>query len=236
MFRAGKMAACAAVCVAAAFGLAAPPARADESGKSGLARDLLRNVPIFYVANADGSPMVEDGSTGPTFYLTRAQASIAVGLARADRAGAGHEADELHVELTDLADAGSRPAPHTFVRPVNRLEASAAIPGVPLFLVRDKEGIPFTVRDGVGRRRVFFYLSEADAQAFVVRVLTETDRRADDVVLSMVSLGPVLDSILNSPDPLVQNWTIWSSAETRMDADSLKTEAQAQLAPRQRSE
>ena len=104
-------------------------------------------------------------------------------------------------------------------------------------MVRDKQGTPFTVRDGSGQRRVFFYLSEKDAQAFVARVLTETSRHADDVQLSIVSLDPVLDTILNSTDPLVQNWTIWSSAETRMDADDLKTSAaQAQLAPAPRPE
>ena len=74
--------------------------------------------------------------------------------------------------------------------------------------------------------------SETDAQVFVERVLTETNRRANDLQLSIVGLDPVLDAILNSTDPLVQNWTIWSSAETRKHADNLKTGAvEARLAP-----
>jgi hypothetical protein len=103
-------------------------------------------------------------------------------------------------------------------------------------MVRDKDGTPFTVRDDSGRRRVFFYLSENDAQAFVKRILTETKRRPEDVRLSIVSLDPVLDAIFTSTDPLVQNWTIWSSAETRLDADNLKTAAQTLLAQEHRPE
>ena len=65
----------------------------------------------------------------------------------------------------------------------------------------------------------------------------ETNRRANDVQLSIVSLDPVLDTILNSTDPLVQNWTIWPSAETRKDADDLKTSStEVRLAPAPRPE
>ena len=74
------------------------------------------------------------------------------------------------------------------------------------------------------------------AQAFAQRILTETKRNPEDVRISIVSLDPVLNAILTSTDPLVQDWTIWSSAETRMDADSLKTAAQAQLAQPRRPE
>ena len=216
---------------------AAAPASAEEAPKNVLARETLRNVPVFYIASAGGSPAHEDGATSVVYYLTRAQASIAVGLARADRVAMGSEADDLHVEVSNLGEAARFAGPHSFVRPTSHVAAAASIPGVPLFMVRDKQGTPFTVRDGSGQRRVFFYLSEKDAQAFVARVLTETSRHADDVQLSIVSLDPVLDTILNSTDPLVQNWTIWSSAETRMDADDLKTSAaQAQLAPAPRPE
>jgi hypothetical protein len=230
--------ACTALISALACAMAAvTSANADEAPQNGLARDTLHNVPVFYVAGASGSPAAENGVSSVVYYLTRAQASIAVGLARADRVAIGGEADDLHVEVSNLGDAARFAGPHSFVRPISHVEAAASIPGVPLFMVRDKEGTPFTVRDGSGRRRVFFYLSERDAQAFVARVLTETGRRAVDVQLSIVSLDPVLDTILNSTDPLVQNWTIWSSAETRMDADDLKTSAaQAQLAPAPRPE
>ncbi len=226
------------LCAALAFAIAAAaPAGADETPKNVLARDTLHNVPVFYIADAGGSPAHEDGATSVVYYLTRAQASIAVGLARADRVALGREADDLHVEVSNLGDAARFAGPHSFVRPISHVATAASIPGVPLFMVRDKEGTPFTVRDGSGHRRVFFYLSETDAQAFVARVLAETRRHAADVQLSIVSLDPVLDTILNSTDPLVQNWTIWSSAETRMDADDLKTStAQAQLAPAPRTE
>jgi hypothetical protein len=236
MFGKDVKSACAALAIAATFGLA-PAAHADGASKSPLARDALNNVPVFFVAEADGLPARADGDASVTYYLTRTQASIAVGLARADRDAAGHGAEELHVEASNLGDAARLTSAHTFVRPISHVDAAASVPGVPLFMVRDKEGTPFTVRDGDGRRRVFFYLSENDAQAFVERVLTETKRRPEDVQLSIVSLDPVLNAILTSKDPLVQNWTIWSSAETRMDADTLKSSsAQAQLAPEHRPE
>jgi hypothetical protein len=228
--------ACAALALAATFGFA-PAASAEGAPKAALARDALRNVPVFFVAGADGSPAHEDGGTNVTYYLTRAQASIAVGLARADRAAIGRDADDLHVEVSNLGDAARGAVPHTFVRPISHVDAAASVPGVPLFMVRDKEGTPFTVRDSDGRQRVFFYLSEQDARAFVARVLTETTRHPDDIRLSIVSLDPVLHTILTSSDPLVRNWTIWSSAETRLDADNLKTSlAQARLAPAPRPE
>lgn len=229
--------ACGALAIIAAFGFASAAANAGEPAKAEAARDALHNVPVFFVAEADGSPALEDGAAGVTYYLTRVQASIAIGMARAERADAHRGASDLHVEVTNLGDAAELKTPHTFVRPISYIDAAATVPGVPLFMVRDKEGTPFTVRDADGRRRVFFYLSEKDAQAFVLRVLNETGRKADDVQLSIVSLDPVLKTILTSADPLVQNWTIWSSAETRMDADNLKAvSTQAQLAPAHRAE
>ncbi|MEP7209767.1 MAG: hypothetical protein ABI740_02925 [Alphaproteobacteria bacterium] len=235
MFGKDVKSACVALAIAAAFGLA-PVASAEKAPKSPLARDALSNVPVFFIAGADGLPAHEDGGSSTTYYLTRAQASIAVGLARADRATAGGDTEELHVEASNLGDTARLNSPRTFVRPISHVDAAASVPGVPLFMVRDKEGTPFTVRDSDGRRRVFFYLSETDAEAFVERVLKETSRRPDDMQLSIVSLDPVLDTILTSTDPLVQNWTILSSAETRMDADYLKSgprsgTVQAQLAP-----
>ncbi|MBI1360734.1 MAG: hypothetical protein GC155_10705 [Alphaproteobacteria bacterium] len=226
----------AAACLTVATGLAPPAAHADNKAGSIPARDLLHNVPVFYVADEDGAPVKINGSDEVTYYLTRAQASIAVGMARADLAEAGKNGDALHVELTDLREAAVDKRPHEFFKPSSRLPAAASIPGVPLFLVRDGEGTPFTLRDANGKQRVYFYLSEKDAQAFALRILKETGRKTDDVTLSIVSLDPVLDSILNSRDPLVQNWTIWSSAETRKDADSLKTAEQALLAPALRPE
>jgi hypothetical protein len=235
MFGNDVKSACAALAIAAAF-LMAPAANADRAPKASVAREALHNVPVFFIAGADGQPAHEDGGTSITYYLTRAQASIAVGLARADRAAAGRDAGDLHVEASNLGEAARLSSPHSFVRPVSHVDEAVSVPGVPLYMVRDKEGTPFTVRDGDGRRRVFFYLSENDAEAFVKRVLTETKRQPEDVQLSIVSLDPVLNAIFTSADPLVQNWTIWSSAETRMDADNLKTAAQAQLAPEHRPE
>ncbi len=236
-----KTAIAAAWLTAAFVGLAPPAAHADDRSadvKPGAvaAREMLHNVPVFYVAGPNGAPAMTAGASEITYYLTRAQASIAVGMARAELAAAGENGDALHVELTDLHDAAADRRPHDFYRPSSRLPAAASIPGVPLFMVRDNEGAPFTLRDANGRRRIYFYLSERDARAFARRILKDTGRDPSDVTLSIVGLDPVLDTILTSSDPLVQNWMIWSSAETRQDADSLKTAEQALLAPTPRPE
>jgi hypothetical protein len=241
MFARHKTGARAALLAAAAFTFSlafAPHALADRSAKTSAAaaREALRNVPVFFIAGADGQPIHADGDRAIAYYLTRTQASIAVGLARADRAAAGDDADDLHVAASTLDAAAHQTLPHRFVRPASHIDEAAAVPGVPLFLIRDKAGAPFTVKDEAGQRRVFFYLSDDDAQAFAQRILTETKRNPEDVRISIVSLDPVLNAILTSTDPLVQDWTIWSSAETRMDADSLKTAAQAQLAQPRRPE
>ncbi len=200
----------------------ASPALGDDG--HGLARDMLKNVPVFFIADTSGAP-AETTADGSAFYLTRQQASIALGLARGGLAPSAFIGEELHVEVIDLSRAARFAGEHHFVKPASRIEAADRMDTVPLFLVRDADGAPFTVKGEDSRRRVYFYLSEADAQAFMARVMGETGRSVKEIRLSIVTLESVLDSILNSPDPLVQNWAIWASAETRMDAADLRSEA-----------
>jgi hypothetical protein len=200
----------------------AAPACADETPE--LARDALRNVPVFFIADDAGQPSEGAADDKVAFYLTRQQASIALGLARGDRAVAGLPADDLRVEVIDLARAAAFAEPHRFVKPATRIEAAARMADTPLFLVRDAEGAPYTIKGEDGRRRVYFYLSETDAHAFMGRILRETKRTPSDLRLSIVTLEGVLDSIMTSDDPLVQNWEIWANADVRSDAADLRAE------------
>lgn len=218
----------AAAAICAAFAMTATPAFAgkvvkDKEGVQapvGSAVDHLQNVPVFYIADAAGQP-VETGET--PLYLTRHQASVALGMARGELAAQGVESD-FHVEVIDLARAANIEN-HRYVKPFSRIDAASQIAGAPLYMVRDNQGSPFTVKDASGRKRVYFFLSDADAAAFVGRVVDETGVNARDVRLSLVGLDQVVDSILTSKDPLVQDWTIWSSAEARQDAADLRAEA-----------
>lgn len=200
------------------------PAIASADEKLG----RLANVPVFYIADASNTPVIDPGATTPTFYLTRTQASLGLGLMLGERAAA-HQSADIHIEVTDLAAANGRPGVERYVKPVSTLDAAARIDGVPLFLVRDKEGSPFTLRDADGRKKVYFYLSEDDARSFVTRVLDETHRSWDDIRLSVIPLDVIINSMLTSKDPSVADWVIAPSAETRSDAAMLRA---ASLEPR----
>jgi hypothetical protein len=220
MLGARRLAANAALGLAAFFSVGST-AFADDGGQ---ARARLEAVPVFYVADAAGRPAKESSSGGPAFYLTRSQASLGLGMLTGERAAAGEDAD-FHVAVTDLAAASAHPGSERFIKPVSTLDAAANLNGVPLFLVRDKEGSPFTLKDKDGHRRVFFYLSESDARSFIDRVMSETKRDWDDIRLSVIPLDVIIDTMQTSKDPAVANWVIYPSAETRLDAAALQAEA-----------
>jgi hypothetical protein len=225
----------AAVAFCTAMTMTAAPAFAGKTVKDetsalvpvGPAADHLHNVPVFYIADAAGQPVEADETP---LYLTRYQASVALGLMRGELAAKGQESD-LHVEVSDLARAADIKS-HRYVKPFSRIDAAGQMAAAPLYLVRDNQGSPFTVKDAAGRKRVYFFLSDADAAAFVGRVVDETGISARDVRLSLVGLDQVVDSILTSKDPLVQDWTIWSSAEARQDAADLRAEARLDIGQR----
>lgn len=219
MTRARRTAAAAFALIAA--GLSAAPAFADTR----LAAQRLEAVPVFFVADAAGAPVLEPGATSPTYYLTRTQASLGLGLMRGQPGAAHQSTDRLAVGVTDLATVERAPGDAVFVKPVSTIDAAVDHPGVPLFIVRDAGGAPFTVRDDMGARQVHFFLAEADARAFVARVLRETSRDWSDIRLSVIGLDVVMNSILTSNDPSIANWIIQPSDETRLDAASLRSEA-----------
>lgn len=184
----------------------------------------LGNVPVFFIAGPDGQPVEAVKGEGPIFYLTRSQASLGLGMLRGERASVGEEAD-FHLGVTDLAAVHARPGDEKYIKPVSTIDAAVNMPGVPLFIIRDKEGSPFTLRDADGRKKIYFYLSESDARDFIDRVMSETKRDWDDIRLSVIPMDVILRSITTSKDPSVANWVIYPSAETRLDAAALKSQA-----------
>lgn len=222
-----RLAATAALAFAAIFSASTAFAEPTASTASSLSR--LKNVPVFFVADGNGLPVEEVAGQGPTFYLTRSQASLGLGMLRGERAtsrepGALTE-PEFHLGVTDLAAVHARPGAERYIKPVSTIDAAVSMEGVPLFVIRDKEGSPFTLRDSDGRRKVYFYLSESDARDFIDRVLSETKRSWDDIRLSVIPMDVILNSMATSKDPSVANWVIYPSAETRLDAAALKSQA-----------
>lgn len=216
---------------AAALGIAALFSGAASADNSPASLSRLANVPVFFLADASGAPIIEPGAADPTFYLTRSQASLGLGMLIGERA-AEHKSTDVHVAVTDLAASTSRPGEEHYVKPVTTLDAAASLDGVPLFIVRDKNGAPFTINAADGKKKVYFYLSEDDARDFVHRVVNETHRSWDDIRLSVIPLNIIINSMLNSKDPSVSDWVIYPSAETRSDAAALK--AQASLEPQKK--
>lgn len=207
---------------------AAWPARADSRSA---ASARLEAVPVFFVADPSGAPLVEPGADAPTYYLTRTQASLGLGLMRGVLADHGLIPFQLSVGVTDLAAIARMEGEPVFVKPVSTIDAAVAHEGVPLFLVRDAAGSPFTVRDGLGGRQVRFFLAEADARAFVARVLRETKRDWSDIRLSVIGLDVVMNTMLTSDDPAIGAWIIQPSDETRRDAATLRSEARLETPP-----
>jgi hypothetical protein len=212
--------------------LAAPalaePLRLTNAPTPSAALDSLREVPVFFVADANGRPAGDDGANGPNFYLNRTQASLALGYARGQRPAALTPADDLHIEVTDLARATAS-GPGHYIKPPTAVEAAAGMDEAPLFLVRDPEGAPYTLRGPDGRRRVYFFLSENDALDFIGMVMDELHVNETAIRLSLVPLPVVVRSMQNAAGETV-NWAIWSNAEVREDAAVLKASLSTQSA------
>jgi hypothetical protein len=212
-----RLAALAALGIAAGISIPAFAEKASARADRVHALERLKSVPVFYIAGPGGRA-VDDAS----LYLTRAQASLAIGMMRGELASAGRNPDGLQVVATDLAAITADPAADSFVKPMSTIDAAVNLDGVPLFVIRDKDGSPFTLTDKRGAKKIYFYLSEDDARTFIDRVINETGRTWDDIRLSVISLDVVVNSMMTSKDPTVRNWVIYPSAETRNDAASLK--------------
>ena len=205
--------------------VAAASAGAAQAQSSSKAAERLGAVPVFFLADASGAPIIEPGADAPIYYLTRTQASLGLGMLRGQLGSAGISRENLEIGVTDLAAVESLPGDPVFMKPTSSLDVAVNHPGVPLFIVRDASGSPFTTRDETGARHINFFLDEADARAFVGRVLRETGRNWSDIRLSVIGLDVVMKSMLTSEDPAIGNWVIQPSAETRNDAASLRAEA-----------
>lgn len=221
---------CAAVLAATSAGAAnAQIFDADRAPTPWAARDSLGAVPVFYIADRFGRPVAADASGETELFLTRMQASLALGYYRG-RPEAAQTHGSLHVAVTDLARVSGLSGKRHFVKPPTVVEAAAGMNEAPLFLVRDKAGAPYTLRGPDGRRRTYFFLSESDAIGFIEMVVHETGVTEEDVRLSLAPLSDIMAKMLAGDSPGVNNWAIWSNAEAIEDAAIVRAELSRQTA------
>jgi hypothetical protein len=203
----------------------------------------LRPVPVFTVADSNGSPLIASGENNAKVagvFISQEDANSFVQKLKQENPDLGKKVQVVPVslgEIFELSEANqNKPDAINFAYVPMRNEVEGAKKilgnnnqeykgGVPLFVAKAGEGQGYLTIKQNENEIIPFFFEEEQVQQLIQRFKKDQPEQASKIVIEVVALEGVLSALKEGEDEMLKKIVIWPSKES---LDFLRSTSQNQ--------